>query len=560
MSAPALGQNATAGGYGTSFTTSAVTTQATGSAFIALILSNGTGTSQINTPTDSFSNTYTLVTTGSYTDDASTQYYAIYKCLGGTGGSGHTLSVSEASGNSMVASFVEITNASSLDTLPASTSNTNNTSCNAPAITPSAADAYILSFIAGLGDKTFSGPTDSFAIVNQQESGDGQMCACALGLAVSATGTYQTTVTASAALGWVGNTLAFTSGVPSGTAAITEGADTVAASGNVSVTGTASIAEASDTVAGTGTISVAGSASITEGADAAAGTGAIGISASGAAGEGADAAAGTGAVAVSGTGAAAEGADVASGAGTVGSAISGSGAANEGADAAAGAGSVSVAGSGAPPEGADAAAGAGGVAVAAAGAAAEAADAASAAGGVAIAGAGAAAESADVAHGVGVISGAGLGAPGSVPSSPLYTIRRQLARNFSVWRDQRRIFAVHRIRVRVFEVNSVSLRFPVKGPAESVPLTFDFSADLPSGVTLTGAPTLSIECTEGVDANAANVIAGAKAFNAANTGVVQDAAGGVDGCEYTITCTSPTTQANLTLSLVGILPVRANLN
>ena len=106
----------------------------------------------------------------------------------------------------------------------------------------------------------------------------------------------------------------------------------------------------------------------------------------------------------------------------------------------------------------------------------------------------------------------------------------------------------------------MSLRFPVKGPAESVPLTFDFSADLPSGISLTGVPALSIECTEGVDPNAPNVIAGSYAFNAGSTQVVQDSTGGLDGCEYTITCTSPTTQANLTLSLVGILPVRANLN
>jgi len=141
-----------------------------------------------------------------------------------------------------------------------------------------------------------------------------------------------------------------------------------------------------------------------------------------------------------------------------------------------------------------------------------------------------------------------------------YTIGRQLARNFTVWRTTQRTFTVRRSQIRVFEVNSMSLRFPVKGPLETVPLTFDFSADLPSGVTLSGTPALTVTCTEGADSNPSAILSGAAAFNSTSTGVVQAAANGEDGCEYTLVCTCPTTQSNLTLTLVGILPVRANLN
>ncbi len=154
-----------------------------------------------------------------------------------------------------------------------------------------------------------------------------------------------------------------------------------------------------------------------------------------------------------------------------------------------------------------------------------------------------------------------LSAPvGILSGDPRYTIRRQIARNFTVWRSIRRTFTVRRSQIRVFEVNSMSLRFPVKGPLETVPLTFDFSADLPSGVTLSGTPTLTVTCTEGADSNPSAILSGAAAFNSASTGVVQAAANGEDGCEYTVVCTCATTQSNLTLTLVGILPVRANLN
>ncbi len=312
----------------------------------------------------------------------------------------------------------------------------------------------------------------------------------------------------------------------------------IAASGGSTITGSAAVDESSDIAAGSGGISIAGAGATTEGADTASGAGTVSIA---------------------GAASAAESADTASAAGTAGSSITGSGAAAEGADTGAGTGAVSISGAGAATEQRDSAGGAGSISVSATGAVHEGADAAAAAGSLSISGAANATEGTDKAAGTGSATGT-LGAPGSIPSVARYTIRRQVARNFTVWRSVSRNFAVRRSLVRVFEVNSVSLRFPVKGPLEAVPLTFDFSADLPSGVTLSGAPTMSIACTEGTDANAANVISGSVALNAAKTGVVQDGTGGLDGCEYTITCTCATTQSNLTLTLVGILAVRANLN
>lgn len=106
----------------------------------------------------------------------------------------------------------------------------------------------------------------------------------------------------------------------------------------------------------------------------------------------------------------------------------------------------------------------------------------------------------------------------------------------------------------------MSSRFPVKGPAETIPVLFDFTSDLPSGVTLTGSPTLTVAVIEGSDASPAAILDGGAGFNSSTTGVIQAITSGVDGCDYLITCTTHTTQSNLVLTLVGILPVRSMLS
>lgn len=102
----------------------------------------------------------------------------------------------------------------------------------------------------------------------------------------------------------------------------------------------------------------------------------------------------------------------------------------------------------------------------------------------------------------------------------------------------------------------MSIQFPIKGLSEKVPLTFDFTADLPSGVTLTGTPTLTVSVTTGADASPSDILNGSAGFNSASTQVIQGVQGGLNGVGYTITCTCPTTQSNLTLTLVGLLQVR----
>lgn len=82
----------------------------------------------------------------------------------------------------------------------------------------------------------------------------------------------------------------------SGTAAITEGHDNIAASGTLSVSGTAAILEAVDTVSASGTASAAGSAAITEGHDTVAASGASGISGTAAITEARDSVAASGTV------------------------------------------------------------------------------------------------------------------------------------------------------------------------------------------------------------------------------------------------------------------------
>jgi hypothetical protein len=172
-----------------------------------------------------------------------------------------------------------------------------------------------------------------------------------------------------------------------GTAAITEGADTVSAAGTVAIAGAASITEGADTTSAAGTVAVAGTAGITEAGDT-------------------SAAAGT--VAVAGASAVTEAGDTLAAEGTVGStAITGEADITEAADTLASAGTVAIAGAAAVTEAADTASAAGTVSVAGAADITEAADTASAAGVVAIAGAADVTEGDDALAATGTVVDAG---------------------------------------------------------------------------------------------------------------------------------------------------------
>jgi len=100
-------------------------------------------------------------------------------------------------------------------------------------------------------------------------------------------------------------------------------------------------------------------------------------------------------------------------------------------------------------------------------------------------------------------------------------------------------------------------RFDAKDPAEKQVLTFDFSLGLATGETLTGTPTVSIAVLYGTDPSPGNVLAGGNAFDPTNTKYFVPVQGGVDLTDYDIVVKASTTNAVKTLTLGGILPVRA---
>lgn len=106
---------------------------------------------------------------------------------------------------------------------------------------------------------------------------------------------------------------------------------------------------------------------------------------------------------------------------------------------------------------------------------------------------------------------------------------------------------------------TTSARFPNKGVGEKRVLTYDFSADLATGETLTGTPTsVTILVIAGTDTNPTAMFAGGNAIDPSNTKYLVPVQGGVDNCDYDIVVKGmPTNNVQKTLDLGGILPVRA---
>jgi hypothetical protein len=103
-------------------------------------------------------------------------------------------------------------------------------------------------------------------------------------------------------------------------------------------------------------------------------------------------------------------------------------------------------------------------------------------------------------------------------------------------------------------------------PAEvKVPLTWDFSPYLSTGVTLTGTPVIDVALwNNGADADPSTILDGAPSIIQSSTTVLQKvtgatggsrATGGLDGCDYRIRCRAQTTEGR-TIALVSLLPVR----
>lgn len=122
---------------------------------------------------------------------------------------------------------------------------------------------------------------------------------------------------------------------------------------------------------------------------------------------------------------------------------------------------------------------------------------------------------------------------------PRYIVKQQRARNFTV------------------TSTSMRFRFDIKAPSENVLLTFDFSPDLATGETLTGSPTVGFATSYGVDGAPAAIANGAASFDVTAAKVIVPVQAGLALCDYDVTVTVQTTNANKKLTLIGTLPVRA---
>lgn len=119
-------------------------------------------------------------------------------------------------------------------------------------------------------------------------------------------------------------------------------------------------------------------------------------------------------------------------------------------------------------------------------------------------------------------------------------------------------YIIKRIRARRWTVSCNTYAFfESKAPDESVKLTFDFSPDLPAGVTLSGSPTVTFTVYSGADANPSAIANGLALPNEADTAIIVPVDTGMDGVTYKIHVLIATTDPQLILSLTGFLPVIA---
>lgn len=142
---------------------------------------------------------------------------------------------------------------------------------------------------------------------------------------------------------------------------------------------------------------------------------------------------------------------------------------------------------------------------------------------------------------------------------PRFILKRPRARVFTVQRKQTRAFTAARKVARPFTVIKTmsNRRFESKDPTEKVKLTFDFSPDLASGVTLTGTITVALTLAYGTDPAVNLTQNGSATFNATATQVIVPVQAGLDGNDYRVSVQVGTTDALTYLELDGVLPVRS---
>ena len=261
-------------------------------------------------------------------------------------GSGRTIAVA------YVLRGVDTTTA--LDVAATTATGNNSGISNPPAITSSTPGSRIVAIAAAMSSTAtlISQPDGYGDAVNLTTGPVNPRAHLSVSSKIWAAGTEDpapvTGVSDSTSFAWAAITLAFRPQQPpaiTGSASITEGDDTVTATGTVRVAGSAAITEEDDTVAATGTVGsapITGSASITEADDTVSGTGTVRVAGAASITEGDDTVAATGNVRVAGSAAVTEGNDTVTATGTV--RVAGTGSVIEADDAVAATGVVRIAG------------------------------------------------------------------------------------------------------------------------------------------------------------------------------------------------------------------------
>ncbi len=162
----------TLGTSGTSSTTAAGTTNATGSTFVVgVVLRNATGFP--TSVTDSKSNTYTLAQT--VNTGGGNGYLAIYSCINGTGGASHTATANWPGSAFSGVAFAEFQNvgAGTFDLAPTGIQNTGGSPSVTPSITTSANNELVVGIFGtfGANAQTITDSGSGFAIACSQPSG-----------------------------------------------------------------------------------------------------------------------------------------------------------------------------------------------------------------------------------------------------------------------------------------------------------------------------------------------------------------------------------------------------
>jgi hypothetical protein len=157
MANPALGYHTISASLinALTYTTTAGTTQATGSSFFVAVATRS-GASQPTFSADTYSNSYTLLspTTGTNpennTGDSEPNIW-MFKCLGGAGGASHTVTITTTAANIAYVNFVEVTNAATVDVSAMAYDGSGANQYFINPVTPSAAGEFVLGFATSGG-------------------------------------------------------------------------------------------------------------------------------------------------------------------------------------------------------------------------------------------------------------------------------------------------------------------------------------------------------------------------------------------------------------------------